>query len=169
MFGSLLKSISAAKWALLILPAILPSVINTIHKLISLRKQLVLNHHFWVGGYSCIRFKSDSILMRQKTAYRVTNVFSFSWCKTADSLCVLLCVISGGTEGDAHYRRPHCPCPEHHRAHSLLLRQSGCHTNLQTALWICECDHQVSPHCEFKFPLLSLPHKQQKRYHNNKE
>lgn len=61
----------------------------------------------------------------------------FGLLEAAECLFALVC-FSGGVEVDAHHRWPHRPCPEHHRAHSLVLRQSGCHTNMQTTLWICK-------------------------------
>lgn len=53
--------------------------------------------------------------------------------------CVPVCS-SGDAKGDAHYRWPHSPRSEYHRAHSLLLWQSRCNKNLQATLWICECN-----------------------------
>lgn len=63
------------------------------------------------------------------------------WCRLKKcwvSICPTVC-FSGGVEGDAHHRRPHRPRSEHHRAHRLLLWQSGCHTNMQATLWVSEC------------------------------
>lgn len=67
----------------------------------------------------------------------------YGWSTVANCPFDPVC-FSGGAKGDAYHRWPHCPCPEHHRAHSILLRESGRHTNMQTTVWICEYDRHDS-------------------------
>lgn len=60
--------------------------------------------------------------------------------RSTNGVDFVLCVsLLGGVKSNAYLWRQNCPCSQHHRAHGVLLGQSGCHADLQRALWVCTC------------------------------